>query len=183
MSIGAPQISYFIKNEAGFSLDGGNISDYLGLGLKASCNSIGSVSAMLAGKVTDSSCGGFLEGRYTTPSFGTSNIALESRTRYLLDKQKTGDLKQNITERMALKYSKNVGKFNFYEILGANVKYSVDENKFKSLSGVSLTGVGTKIANNLSAYTEVELSKTYNVQNKNWGAFSPAVYVGLNYNF
>lgn len=168
---------YFIKNEASFPLTDGNITNYTGLGVKTT-NAGGSYESMIAFKVTEDSKGGFYEFKYTTPKLGKSDIAFESRSRAIFD-DKSGN---SVTERAALKYSKNLGKnFNIYEIAGANTEFT--KKGFVSVSPTLLSGVGYNINKNLNIYMEADVSKSYNAQNKSWGDINSNLYFGAKFTF
>lgn len=166
--------SFFLKNEASVSLKDGTLGDYLGGGIKYSSSS-GTYEGMLAFKANETSKGGFGEFKYTTPKL--HDFALESRTRAQFET--SGN---TMTTRLAGKYSKNIGKFNIYEIAGATAKLSL-EGGAQSVTPVSLTGVGYNITPRLSCYAEGELSKSYNLKKHSWGDFSPSAYLGVKYAF
>ena len=176
--------TYFIKNEAGYSFNNQNFGNYIMLGGKYTSN-YGNLEAGLAFKTSLTSVGGFFEGKYTTPKFGKSNLALESRTRMQVDKAYGKDnADSSLAERLAVKGSWDLGKgLSLYEIAGLNAKISMQGDGLKSLTPMSLTGLGYNVNKKLNIYLEGELSKTYDLKNECWDRFSPAVYVGAKYTF
>lgn len=167
---------YFIKNEASMSFTNKNLGNYTGVGMRFSKPS-GSYEGMVAFKSNDTSTGGFGEFKYTTPKH--NNLAFESRTRIQLE-----SAGNSMTMRMAGKYSKNLGKdFNIYEITGVSAKLPFESKKAQSVTPVSLTGIGYNINSNLSCYAEGEISKSYNINSKDWGKTSTNAYLGIKYTF
>lgn len=164
----------YLKNETGLPTYGG-YSNYTGIGINF--KNLGLLTAV---KITENSSGGFFQASSSVKT-PIEKLSLTSRTRYIFDKPHNGNLKQNITERIALKYSQNFGKVGFYEIAGANANYSVSDGEFKSLSPVSLTGIDYKISKNTKIYGEFEISKGFDLKNNSWNdGVSTAIYLGLN---
>ncbi len=169
------EISFFVKNEASYSIPDKNFGDYLGRGVKIQKSS-GIYEGMFAVKFNKESEGVFAELKYTTPKF-FKDFAFESRSR--LQYESTGS---SFNTRLAAKYSKNINsKFNIYEIAGSTLKIPFKADKKNTLS--SITGIGYNINSNTNIYAEGEFSKTYNLKTNEWGDFSPAVYLGIKYTF
>lgn len=168
------KVSYFVKDEATIPLNGGEVGNYTGFGVKTT-SSAGAYETMLAFKATESSASGFGEFKYTSPKIGGSDWSIESRTRAMSD--------ETVTQRFAGKYSTNLSKdVSIYEIAGVNSKFSLHSG-MSSVTPVSLTGVGYNVSKNINVYGEVELSKSYNVSSGNWGKISPNAYVGMKVSF
>ena len=179
------KISYFIKNEASCSVDGGSYSNYTGIGAKVSDSGFGSIEGMVAVKPTDTKIGGFAELKYTSPKIKNSDWSIESRTRAIVEKPyKEKDVSSSMTERVALKGSWNLGKgFSIYEIAGINSKISLDDGQLKSVTPTSITGVGYNASKKVSLYTEAEFSSKYSVPDKTWEKNSPTLYFGAKFTF
>lgn len=175
--------SYFIKNEANYSINSNSFSNYTMLGGKYSGK--GNFEFGLALKENQSSFGGFTEAKYTSPKIGNSNWSAESRTRVMADKPYDGNNTNfSMTQRLAAKGSWNLGKgWSIYEIAGVNSKISLQGDGLQSLTPTSITGIGYNINKKLNVYTEGELSKTYSVQDNSWDKLSPSVYLGAKYTF
>ena len=172
-----PEPSYFAKNESSISFTDGTIGNYTGVGIKQPF-SFGTLVGLAATKFSETSKGGFGEVKYTSPKV-LPDTSVENRTRFQFE-----DSANTMTNRVALKYSKSLNdKFSIYEIAGATAKVSLDGDGLKSVTPVSLTGVGYNINHNLSCYAEGEVSKSYNPQSHTWGNISPAGYVGIKYTF
>lgn len=168
------KVSYFVKDEASFPLNGEEVGNYTGFGVKTA-SSTGTYETMLAFKATESSTSGFGEFKYTSPKLGGSNWSIESRTRAMSD--------ETVTQRFAGKYSTNLSKdVSIYEIAGVNSKFSLHSG-MSSVTPVSLTGIGYNVAQNVNIYGEMEISKSYNVNSGNWGKISPNAYVGMKITF
>ena len=169
--------SYFAKSESSISFTDGALGNYTGVGIRQPF-SFGTLEGMAAAKFSETSKGGFGEIKYTSPKV-LPDTSIENRTRFQFET--SGN---TMTNRVALKYSKSLNdKFSIYEIAGATAKVSLDGEGLKSITPVSLTGVGYNINKNLSCYAEGEVSKSYNTQTHTWGKVSPAAYVGVKYTF
>lgn len=171
----------YIKNEASASLTSKSFSDYAGIGMNLSGENWGGVDAFVAGKATNSSLGGFLEGKYTTPKIADSNWSLESRTRLCTDKPyKADDLSIYMTQRVAGKGNWNLGKgVGIYEIAGVSSKISFQGKGVQSITPTSITGVSYKVSGKTSIYGEVEVTKPYSLAEKGWKPLGCGVYFGL----
>ena len=164
---------YFVKNETSLPLDkDGTSGNHCDIGVRQA-TSIGTFEGAIAYKVNENSEGCFGEFKYTTPS--VRNFALESRTR-----GQFVDTGNNMTERLALKYSQNLGKgFSIYNITGASANISFEGEGLKSITPVNLTGLGYSFNKKVGAYLEYEGTKSYNIKTKKWGNFSSNVYIGV----
>ena len=174
----------YVKNESSYDPMSENYSNYTFLGVKIS-GKYGSSDLGGAVKFTDSSSGGFVEYKYTTPKFVGSKLAFESRTRFIADKPYgEDDFSKSLTQRLAFKGSWNLGKdFSVYEITGASVKLSLEGKGFQSVTPTSITGVGYNVNKNFHIYGEVEVSRGYSVSKNAWGKTTPSFYLGVKYTF
>lgn len=183
MTIKNSSTSYFIKNEASYSVNNG-ASNYTLIGSKI-CKPKGNFEVGLAFKESKTSLGGFIEGKYTSPKNEDANWSLESRTRlqgdFPYDKEKASF---SLAQRIAGKGSWDIDKgVNFYQIFGLNSKISLQGDGLQSLTPTSITGFGYDLNKKLNVYIEGELSKGYDFQKKSWNDLSPAVYLGAKYTF
>ncbi len=178
------KVSYFAKNEASYSINNNSFSNYTMLGSKYAGQG-GNYELGLAFKESQTSYGGFIESKYTSPKLGNSNWAIESRTRVVADKP-YGDssISNSLTQRVAGKGSWNLGKgWSLYEIAGLNSNISLQGKGLQSLTPTSITGVGYNINKNWNVYAEGELSKTYSLTDNSWKDLSSSVYLGTKYTF
>ena len=167
---------FFAKSETSLSLDDCGIGNYTGLGIKQS-RSWGTLEGLTAFKANEKTRELMLEGKYTTPKFG--DFALENRTRVM-----SGNYGDTMTERVACKYSKSLGNgFSIYNITGANAKIALNGDGLKSITPVTLTGLGYNVNKQLSTYVEYEGSKGYDTQSHKWGNFVSNMYFGIKYTF
>lgn len=165
----------FIKNETSYSLTNHSYGDYLGTGVQTS-NKTGKYQFMLAGKATSDNVGGFAEFKYATPEIAP-HLRGQIRERYFV--MDNGNQSSTLVGGV---YSNNFGKnFNIYEIAGTNI--GVSSKGFDSVTPISITGVGYKINDNMSIYTELDVSKGYNLKNKNWNNPSAGVTLGFSATF
>lgn len=172
--------SGFIKNEANYNFKNNSYGNYTGIGAKHS-SKIGNIEALLAFKKTDSSIGGFLEGKYTTPKFLDDNIQIESRTRLVSDKpDESSHASFSLTQRVAAKGAiKLNNKFSIYEIAGVNANISLEGEGLKSLTPTSITGFNYDLNKKVCLYTEIELSKPYDCKKKSFEDLSTSGYIGV----
>lgn len=179
------KVTIFTKDEASKSFTSPNWSNYAGIGLNYSEESLGSVDVLIAGKVTNSSSGSFIEGKYTTPKVAHSDWSVELRTRGCEDiSHETGDKSIYITQRVAAKGSWNLPKgFSVYQIAGVNAKIDLQGEGAQSLTPTSITGLGYKVNEHVSIYGEFELYKGYDIPKANWNDTSCGTYLGIKIGF
>lgn len=177
-------VSYFLKGEASVSLEDETFSAYNGVGAKYS-SQYGNIEGYIAGKGTDDTQGYFLEGKHTTPKILDTNMTGEGRIRTFTNWDKDGGKpSHSVNFRASLGYSENYGDWNLYARAGVSSNVSLHGKGVQTISPTVIGGVGYNISKDQSFYGELEFSRGYDYQKREWKPITqPSVNVGYRYNF
>jgi hypothetical protein len=177
--------NFFFKSESSYSGKAGN---YTGFGVRI-WNKKAKIDVMGAARNSETASGNFGELKVNFPPiFQTGDkhkvkMGIESRTRQVFETGSETDKSTHyINQRLALKTNYDYGRFGAYNITGVNSKFIEDD--LQTYTPMTLFGASCKVgeAKTTELYTEVELSRTHNLNN-NSKQNSVTGYLGIKVNF